>query len=294
MSTANPRKQPASLRIILTGFLVLWVIMAAFPFLWTLWGSFKVEGDFFSKANWVYALTGESTRVETGGSFTGDGYYGAWVTEEFGRAVMNTSIVCFCVVKISLTLSTLAGYALSRSTYNYAFWILIAALMFRAMPQITLVSGYLLPFYEWNLWGRLGTTIVVLVAINQPFSLWMMTSFFRNIPKDLDESAMVDGCNRFQAFRHVILPVMWPGVVTTGLFSFLLAYNDFPVAAMLLDQQNQTMIPKIASFLGTTQTKGNVMFAVASVVSATAPLFVLILFFQRQIVSGLTAGAVKG
>ena len=68
MSTANPRKQPASLRIILTGFLVLWVIMAAFPFLWTLWGSFKVEGDFFSKANWVYALTGESTRVETGGS----------------------------------------------------------------------------------------------------------------------------------------------------------------------------------------------------------------------------------
>jgi ABC-type glycerol-3-phosphate transport system permease component len=171
---------------------------------------------------------------------------------------------------------------------------LIAALMFRAMPQITLVSGYLLPFYEWNLWGHLGTTIVVLVAINQPFSLWMMTSFFRNIPKDLDESAMVDGCNRFQAFRHVILPVMWPGVITTGLFSFLLAYNDFPVAAMLLDQENQTMIPKIASFLGTTQTKGNAMFAVAAVVSATAPLFVLILFFQRQIVSGLTAGAVKG
>jgi trehalose/maltose transport system permease protein len=291
MSTANPRKQPTSLRIILTGFLVLWVIMAAFPFLWTLWGSFKVEGDFFSKANWIYALTGESTRIETGSSFTGDGYYGAWVTEEFGRAVMNTSIVCFCVVTISLTLSTLAGYALSRSTYNYAFWILIAALMFRAMPQITLVSGYLLPFYEWNLWGRLGTTIVVLVAINQPFSLWMMTSFFRNIPKDLDESAMVDGCNRF---RHVILPVMWPGVITTGLFSFLLAYNDFPVAAMLLDQENQTMIPKIASFLGTTQTKGNAMFAVAAVVSATAPLFVLILFFQRQIVSGLTAGAVKG
>ena len=105
---------------------------------------------------------------------------------------------------------------------------------------------------------------------------------------------MVDGCSRAQAFRHVILPVMWPGVITTGLFSFLLAYNDFPVAAMLLDQENQTIIPKIASFLGTTQTKGNVMFAVAAVVSATAPLFVLIMFFQRNIVSGLTAGAVKG
>ena len=285
---------PSGLKFFLTSFLVFWVIIAAFPFMWTLWGSFKVEGDFFSKANWAFALSGQMTQTETGGAFTGQGYEGAWVQEEFWRAVMNTSIVCFFTVAISLTLSTLAGYALSRSTFNYAFFLLIAALMFRAMPPITLVSGYLLPFYEWNLWGRLSTTIVVLVAINQPFSLWMMTSFFRNIPKDLDESAMVDGCNRFQAFRHVILPVMWPGVITTGLFSFLLAYNDFPVAAMLLDQENQTMIPKIASFLGTTQTKGNVMFAVAAVESATAPLFVLILFFQRQIVSGLTAGAVKG
>ena len=285
---------PGSLRFFLLSFLVLWVVLAAFPFLWTLWGSFKVEGDFFSKASWSLALTGDLTRVETGGSFTGEGYEGAWIQEEFWRSVLNTTIVCFCVVTISLTLSTLGGYALSRSNYNYAFWLLIIALMFRAMPPITLVSGYLLPFYEWNLWGRLSTTIVVLVAINQPFSLWMLTSFFRNIPKDLDESAMVDGCNRFQAFRHVIIPVMWPGVITTGLFSFLLAYNDFAVTAMLLEKDNQTMIPKIASFLGTTQTKGNVMFAVAAVISATAPLFVLILFFQRQIVSGLTAGAVKG
>ncbi|AGI68992.1 putative ABC transporter permease protein [Octadecabacter antarcticus 307] len=292
--TLKARALPGSLRFLLLAFLVLWVILAAFPFLWTLWGSFKVEGDFFSKASWSLALTGELTQVETGGSFTGEGYEGAWIQEEFWRSVLNTTIVCFCVVTISLTLSTLGGYALSRSTYNYAFWFLIIALMFRAMPPITLVSGYLLPFYEWNLWGRLSTTIVVLVAINQPFSLWMLTSFFRNIPKDLDESAMVDGCNRFQAFRHVIIPVMWPGVITTGLFSFLLAYNDFAVTAMLLEKDNQTMIPKIASFLGTTQTKGNVMFAVAAVISATAPLFVLILFFQRQIVSGLTAGAVKG
>ena len=105
---------------------------------------------------------------------------------------------------------------------------------------------------------------------------------------------MVDGCTRFQAFRYVIIPVMWPGVITTGLFSFLLAYNDFAVTSMLLSEQNETMIPKIASFLGTTQIEGNVMFAVAAVVSATVPLFMLVLFFQRQIVSGLTTGAVKG
>ena len=122
----------------------------------------------------------------------------------------------------------------------------------------------------------------------------MLHSFFQKIPKELDESAKVDGCTQFQAFRHVIIPVMWPGVITTGLFSLLLAYNDFAITSMRLSQNNQTRVPKIASFMGTTQTEGNVMFAVAAVVSTTAPLFIMVMFFQRQIVSGLTAGAVKG
>jgi ABC-type glycerol-3-phosphate transport system permease component len=293
MASAAQRK-PLGLRIALIAFLVVWLILAAFPFLWTLWGSFKVELDFFSITNWTDAITGPRTEAVHGSTFTGSGYEGAWVQEEFWRAVMNTSIVCFFVVCISLTIGTLGGYALSRSSYRYTFWLLLAALIFRAMPPITLVAGYLLPFFEWNLWGHLGTTIIVLVAINQPFTLWMLHSFFLKIPKDLDESAMVDGCTPFQAFRRVIIPVMWPGVITTGLFSFLLAYNDFAVTALLLSKENQTMVPKIASFLGTTQTEGNVMFAVAAVVSATAPLFILVMFFQRQIVSGLTAGAVKG
>jgi multiple sugar transport system permease protein len=268
--------------------------MAAFPFVWTLWGSFKVQGDFFSRQDWRNALYGVHTMAETGHAFTGRGYYGAWVDREFWRAAINTGIVTFFVVLISLTFGTLGGYALSRSTARYAFWILIAALIFRAMPHITLLSGYLLPFFQLGIWGYLSTAIIVLVAINQPFTIWMLSSFFQTIPKDLDESAMVDGCSRFQAFRLVIIPVMWPGVVTTGLFSFLLAYNDFAVTAVLLSQENQTMVPKIASFMGSTQVQGNVMFAVSAVVSATVPLFILVLFFQRQIVSGLTAGAVKG
>ncbi|MBC6437633.1 MAG: carbohydrate ABC transporter permease [Rhodobacteraceae bacterium] len=280
--------------LISTALVVLWLIVAAFPFMWTIWGSFKVQADFFSKADWTNALYGVFTAEDTGGPFTWRGYFGAWIQEEFWRAALNSFIVVFFTVIISLTFGTLGGYALARSGRNYAFWILMAALVFRAMPHITLVSGYLLPFFEWNIWGILPTTIIVLVAINQPFTLWMLHSFFLNIPKDLDESAMVDGCSRFEAFRRVIIPVMWPGVVTTGLFSFLLAYNDFTVTSLLLSEQNETMIPAIESFLGTTQVEGNVMFAVAAVVSATVPLFILILFFQRQIVSGLTAGAVKG
>ena len=291
--TAANRRSPL-LVAVGVAFVLLWLVLAAFPFVWTLWGSFKVQGDFFSKADWTYAIHGVRTMAETGSTFTGAGYEGAWIKEGFWRASLNTVIVVVFTVIISLTFGTLGGYALARSGFRYDFWLLMAALVFRAMPHVTLVSGYLLPFFQWNLWGHLPTSIIVLVAINQPFTLWMLHSFFLNIPRDLDESAMVDGCTRFQAFRRVIIPVMWPGVITTGLFSFLLAYNDFAVTAMLLSQENQTMVPKIASFMGSTQVEGNVMFAVAAVVSATAPLFLLIVFFQRQIVGGLMAGAVKG
>jgi len=294
MSTSVADRRSKGLVWFTTSFVVLWVLIAAGPFLWTVWGSFKVQPDFFSKSDWTNALYGVMTKAETGSTFTGQGYYGAWVEQEFWRNSINTAIVVFFTVIISLTFGTLGGYALARSGFRYAFWLLMAALVFRAMPHITLVSGYLLPFFEWNVWGKLGTTVVVLVAINQPFTLWMLHSFFLNIPKDMDESAMVDGCTRFQAFRYVIIPVMWPGVITTGLFSFLLAYNDFAIGAVLLSSENQTMVPKIASFLGTVRETGDVMFAVAAAVSALIPLFFLVLFFQRQIVSGLTAGAVKG
>lgn len=280
--------------VISLGLVAVWTVIAAFPFLWTAWGSFKVESDFFSRTDWMNAVTGPVTQRIHGSPFTLAGYEGAWIEREFWKSVVNTAIVCLFVTTISLTLGTLGGYALARSGYRYAFWLLMAALVFRAMPHITLVSGYLLPFFELNIWGILPTAIIVMIAMNQPFTLWMLYSFFKSIPKDLDEAALVDGCTRFQAFRLAIIPVMWPGVVTTGLFSFMMGYNDFTVTTMLLSADNQTMIPKIQSFLGSTQEPGKVMYAVAAVVSSIIPLFVLVLFFQRQIVSGLTAGAVKG
>ena len=292
--TASNKNGVSLLAWFSTSMVAFWIFIAIGPFIWTVWGSFKVQGDFFSKSDWRNAIYGVLTVVETGGQFTGSGYYGAWIKEEFWFNVLNTAVVVFFTVTISLTMGTLGGYALARSGFRYAFWLLILALIFRAMPPITLVAGYMLPFFEWNVWGKLSTTVVVLVAINQPFTLWMLHSFFLNIPKDMDESAMVDGCTRLQAFRHVIIPVMWPGVITTGLFSFLLAYNDFAITSMLLSSENQTMVPRIASFLGSVREQGNVMFAVAAVVSAILPLFFLVMFFQRQIVSGLTAGAVKG
>ena len=275
-------------------FIFCWLVISIFPFLWTFWGSFKVKADFFSRADWRYAISGVNTLIETGARGTLEAYINSWIEGEFWRAAKNTIIVTVCVVTISLFLGTLGAYALSRSTYKYAFWILIAALIFRAMPHITLVSGYLFPFFQLKIWGILPTTIIVLVAINQPFTLWLLYSFFKTVPKELDESALIDGASYFQTFRHIIMPVMWPGVITAGLFSLMLAYNDFTVTALLLNQENYTMVPKINAYLGTVEHGGNYMWAVSSVVSATAPLFMIVMFFQRQLISGLTTGAVKG
>jgi len=275
-------------------FIFCWLVISIFPFLWTFWGSFKVKADFFSRADWWYAVSGVNTLIETGGRSTLEAYINSWIEGEVWRAARNIVIVTFSVVTISLFLGTLGAYALSRSSYKYAFWILIAALVFRAMSHITLVSGYLFPFFQLRIWGILPTTIIVLVAINQPFTLWLLYSFFKTVPKELDESALIDGASYFQAFRHIIMPVMWPGVITAGLFSLMLAYNDFTVTALLLNQENYTMVPKINAYLGTVEHGGNYMWAVASVVSATAPLFMIVMFFQRQLISGLTTGAVKG
>ncbi|MDU8946621.1 carbohydrate ABC transporter permease [Ovoidimarina sediminis] len=238
---------------------------------------------------------------------TTEHYHAVWVENEFWRNFRNSLIVTAGVVTISLTVGTLAGYGLARSGSNLAFWILIIALVFRALPHSVLVAGYLPVFINSaeilkpilgekapTLYGQPLAVIAVLVSINQPFTIWMLRSFFQNIPVDLDESARVDGCTHFQAFRWVIMPVMWPGVITTGLFSFLLAYNDFLVTSLLLDAQNQTMVPAIAGYFNRETTTTDQVEAVAAAVSITAPLFLLVMVFQRQIVSGLTAGAVKG
>ncbi len=250
---------------------------------------------------------------------TGEHYRAVWVGHEFYRNFLNSLFVTAGVVAVSLSAGTLAGYALARTGSALAFWLLIGALVFRALPQSVLVAGYLPVFIDsrqwlqpvWDmpvigalahlasdvpptLYGKPWAVIFVLVSINQPFTIWMLRSFFRGIPAELDEAARVDGCSHFEAFRRVIMPVMWPGVVTAGLFSFLLAYNDYLICALLLDAQSQTMVPAITQYFNRETTSTDQIEAVAAAVSITAPLFLLVMVFQRQIVSGLTSGAVKG
>ena len=129
-------KYSKQLIIINSIFILFWLTISIFPFIWTLWGSFKVKADFFSRAEWTYALSGFNTLIETGATTTVKAYIESWTEGEFWRASMNTMIVTVSVVSISLFLGTLGAYALSRSTYKYTFYILIAALIFLSLIHI--------------------------------------------------------------------------------------------------------------------------------------------------------------
>jgi ABC-type glycerol-3-phosphate transport system permease component len=224
---------------------------------------------------------------------TFENYRALWIEREFYRNFFNTMVVTIGTVSISLCVGCLAAYALARYRGSLGFWLLLVALVFRALPHSTLLPSFFTLFDALGIRNTYFSLIFVLVAINQPFTIWMLRSFFMNIPAELDEAAMVDGCSRFQAFRRVIIPVMWPGIVTTGLFSFLLAYNDFLLSSALTNAEKMTMPAAIANSISA-ESEALLMQGVAGAVSITLPLIILVVIFQRQIVSGLTQGAVKG
>ena len=269
------------LQWVIYGGLTLWLVIASLPIVWTAIISFRQYIDAFSSpVKWV-------------APFTVENYTALWIDKAFYRNFLNTALVTIGTVTISLAVGCLAGYALSRYRGALGFWLLLVALVFRAIPHSSLLPSFFTMFDALGIRNTYFALIFVLVAINQPFTIWMLRSFFINIPSELDEAALVDGCTRFQAFRKVIIPVMWPGVVTTGLFSFLLAYNDFLLSSALTNAEKMTMPAAIANAISA-ESEALLMQGIAGAVSITIPLIMLIVFFQKQIVGGLTQGAVKG
>jgi len=205
---------------------------------------------------------------------------------------INTLIVTVGTVTVSITIGCLAGYGLARYAGMASVVVLVAALGFRALPRLAFVLPYYWIGAALNLLDTHLLVILTLVAVNQPFTIWMLRSFFMEIPSELEEAAMVDGCNRLSAFTRVIMPIMWPGVISTALFSLLLAYNEF-LLVRLLTQTNWTLPVAISRYTGGEDPR-HLTLAAASAVSATIPIMLVILFFQKNLVKGLTAGAVKG
>lgn len=213
-------------------------------------------------------------------------------TSKFYNYFLNTIIVTVGTVVISISIGCLAAYGLARYAGLLGVFVLVAALGFRALPRLAFVLPYYWIGSALNLLDSYALIIITLVAVNQPFTIWMLRSFFMEIPKDLEEAAMIDGASRLVAFWKVIIPIMWPGIISTALFSLLLAYNEF-LLVRLLAQTNWTLPVAISRFTGGEDPR-HLTLAAASAVSATIPIILVILFFQKNLVKGLAAGAVKG
>lgn len=280
--TASLRSQRLSwVSLLALAGLMLWLLLSLLPLVWAAVLSIRTYADAFS------------TPIVWSAPFTFEHYLGLLRSQGFRANAANSLIVTSSTVIISLSVGTMAGYALARYSGVWGLALLMAALLFRAIPHSTLLPAFYEGFTLIGINNNLFTLIMVLVAINQPFTMWMMRAFFIGVPRELDEAAIVDGCSPFQAFLKVVVPVMWPGVLTAGLFSFTLAYNDFLLSSALTNADQMTLPVFLGSVIAA-ESDALLMQGVAGSVLISLPLVFLVLIFQKHLVAGMTAGAVKG
>src|SRR6478735_10926534 len=213
---------------------------------------------------------------------------------DFVRAFKNSVIVSVSTVLISLVVGAFAAYALGRLRFRGRTFTLYLILSMTMFPQIAILGSLFQMVRNFNLYDRLPALIITYLTFTIPFTVWVLTNFFRAMPAELEEAALVDGATPFRTFWEILLPLAMPGLVTTGLLAFIQAWNEFLFALTFTLQHARTVQPELASFSGNTQYDlpwGNMM---AASVLVTIPLVILVLIFQRKILGGLTAGAVKG
>ncbi|PCE16105.1 hypothetical protein AUC47_09115 [Microbacterium sp. SZ1] len=215
-----------------------------------------------------------------------------WETTYFADYLVNTLVVAVVSTVIALVIGIPAAYALSRFPSYVSAILLVLALIFRALPRFSVV----LPMYDISrALGIYDTTFalaIALVAINQPFTIWLLRNFFAEIPRELDEAAMIDGCTRIGMLRRVMIPLMGPGILTAGIFVFLFAFQEYLTALVLTDTSSKTVPVFIATQLG--QTLPMLQQAGAASMLLTIPVFVIAFIAQKYLVAGLSDGAVKG
>lgn len=278
ISVKRRRKKSITKTLLIIGLLVFFFINV-FPFFWQLRTSFMYTIDAITMPpKWSFVPTLE--------------YYKEVVNDPMFRdAFFNTMLVSLTSVLISIVVGAPFGYALSRFTSGGSFGLLVVSLIFRSLPGMVFIIPYYYISMNIGLYDTTLLLILVTTATNQPFTVWMLRSFFITIPKSLDEAAMVDGCNRFQAFFKTIFPIMGPGVATTAIFTFLSAYNEFMLAQALTSTKAMTL-PVMVSQL-TTENIRYWSVAAASSVAIALPAVIITLVMQKYLVKGMTNGAVK-
>ncbi len=213
----------------------------------------------------------------------------------FLAALRNSVVVAGGATALSLVVGSLAACALGRYRFRGRSAMLYLVLAMTMFPQITIVGALFEMIVSLRLYNTHGALVLSYLLTTLPFTVWVLTNFFRALPRELEESAYVDGASPLQTFFHILLPLSAPGLVTTGLLAFIQAWNEYLFAlSFTADEAARTVPVVVAQFSGDTQYEipwGDIM---AGSLVATGPLVLLVLIFQRRLVSGLTAGAVKG
>jgi len=208
-------------------------------------------------------------------------------------SMLNSLIVAAAVTIVNLIIGTTAGYAYARFRVPLKTFSLFALLFTRMLPTVVLIPAYFLLFKALGLQNTLTGLVLAYCSFTLPFTVWIMKAYFETIPTDLDKSALVDGCNRLQAYYRVVLPVSGPGLVASGAFTFMLCWNEFIVAQILNTKLGTTTLPPVIAGMNG---QINIDYSViaASGFLAALPAVLLVLGFQKYMVQGLTAGSVKG
>jgi multiple sugar transport system permease protein len=264
----------------------LFLVAAAFfimaPFAWILMCSFKYQIDIFQES-WLFTPT-LSNYVDVFFSRRSD----------FSKNVLNSLIVAGTSTGLVLAIGTLAAYSLHR--FAWPKWVSLAILgwllVFYMIPVMTSIGPWYLIFRELGLYNTRTALILTHVTMNLPMTIWLMLAFFREIPKELEEAAQIDGCRKAQAFRLVAFPLVVPGLVAAGVLAFVFSCNEFPIALTLTSRTTATVPVGIAQFAQQFEIQHGQMAAASMV--ATIPAMLLMFFGQRFVVRGLTLGSVKG
>ena len=259
------------------------VFVSVGPFVYMVLTSLKTGAALFDPAIWPkQATTANYTALFEG-------------AQPFGRHLLNSVIVATVTVGGAMVLAVTASYALGRIRFKGKGLLMLTLLGVSMFPQVAVLSGMFELIQALGLFNRTLGLVVPYTIFTLPFTVWILTTFMRDLPGELEEAAIMDGCSPLRIIFQVFLPLLWPALVSTGLLAFIGAWNEFLFALTFIVEDDQRTVPVgISMIAGATAYEipwGSIM---AASVIVTLPLLGLVLVFQKKIVSGLTAGAVKG
>ncbi len=258
------------------------VVVAVFPFYYAILTSFKSGTDLFRVTYWPM-------------SFSIDNYVAVLAVGDFPRNVLNSIFVASVTVLLALFLAITASFALSRVRFRGRGLILMTILAVSMFPQIAVLAGLFEVIRFLGIYNTPWALIFSYTIFTLPFTVWVLTTFMRDLPIEIEEAAIVDGASPWVIITKVFMPLMWPALVTTGLLAFIGAWNEFLFALTFTSSNATRTVPvAIALLSGGTQHEIPWGAIMAASVIVTVPLVILVLVFQRKIISGLTAGGVKG